>query len=335
MKRFFPAVFAAVLVVGSPVAANTESARARSDAGTPRLVVVIPVDYESQLPGAAVLAESIRTFGGSMNAVPIRLYLADRLHAAAAAFHDRMTQLAVEMIEVQVPDIASQYILGAKPFMAAQAEADTEGEFDLLAVLAPNTIVLAEPHDLLLPQEITLGFSPVHHQNIGSPYDEPADAFWSRLYRVLEVPDDRVFPIVSLADRKTLRFYFNAGSFVVRPEAGLLRAWADAFTALASDPTVADLCREGKLNVFLHQAALAGTAVKRVERVDTLQLPDSYSYPLFFERFFGGDTVYDSLQGVVTMRYEFRIGDLPAGWQAQIEAPEGVIPWIEEHLTGS
>jgi hypothetical protein len=282
-----------------------------------------------------VLAASIREFGGRLRDVRIRIYMPDGLHEAAATFRDRTTQLSVEVIEVQPPPVAAQYILGTKPFIAAQAEADAEGEFDLLAILAPNTIVLAEPHDLLLPQEITLGFSPVHHQNIGSPYDEPTDTFWSRLYRVLEVPDSAVFSTVSLADRKTLRFYFNAGSFVVRPEAGLLRAWADSFTALANDQAVTDICREGAPNVFLHQAALAGTAVKLLARKDTLQLPNTYSYPLFFERFFGGDTVFNSLQGVVTMRYEFRIGDLPAGWQAQIEAPEGVIPWIEEHLAGS
>ncbi len=335
MKYPVAALIMALLVVAAPAATGADSATTQDDVGPQALLVVIPVDYESQLSGAAVLAESIREFGGRLRDVRIRVYMPDGLHEAAATFRDQMTHLAVEVIEVQPPPVAAQYILGAKPFIAAQAEADAEGEFDLLAVLAPNTIVLAEPHDLLLPKEITLGFSPVHHQNIGSPYDEPTDTFWSRLYRVLEVPESAVFPVVSLADRKTLRFYFNAGSFVVRPEAGILRAWADAFTALASDQTVADLCGEGKLNVFLHQAALAGTAAKRVERVDTLQLPDSYSYPLFFERFFGGDTVFDSLQGVVTMRYEFRIGDLPADWQAQIEAPEGVIPWIEAHLAGS
>ena len=300
-----------------------------------KLVVVVPVDYESQLSGAAVLAESLREFGGGLSDTRIRLYMPERLHDAAAALRDRMAPLAVEVFEVHPPAVASQYILGAKPFTAARAEADAEGEFDLLAVLAPNTIVLAEPHGFLLPRNITLGFSPVHHQNIGSRYDEPPDALWSRLYRVLDVPESAVFPIVSLADRKTLRFYFNAGSFVVRPEAGLLRAWADAFTALAGDPAVADICREGKPNVFLHQAALAGIAVKLLARGDTLQLPDGYSYPLFFEQFFGGDMTFDSLDGVVTMRYEFRIEDLPAGWQADVKAPDGVIPWIEEHLAGS
>ena len=323
------------LLVAAPVVAGDDAASTAFDQWAQKLVVVIPVDYESQLSGAAVLAESLRDFGGGVSDTLIRLYVPESLHDAAAAFHDRMAPLAVEVFEVQPPAVASQYILGAKPFTVAQAEADAEGDFDLLAVLAPNTIVLAEPRDLLLPKGITLGFSPVHHQNIGSPYDEPPDEFWSRMYRVLEVPESDVFPIVSLADRKTLRFYFNAGSFVVRPEAGLLRAWADAFTALAGDQTVADLCREGKPNVFLHQAALAGITVKLLARDDTIQLPNSYSYPLFFERFFGGDTEFDSLEGVVTMRYEFRIEDLPAGWQTQIEAPDGVIPWIEDHLAGS
>jgi hypothetical protein len=329
------ATLTTALLVAAPVIAGDDLESTKSGVTSQKLVVVIPVDYETQFAGAMVLAESLRTFGGDLSDVAILLYVPDRLHDAATTLHDRMAPLAVKVREAQPPAVASHYILGAKPFTAAQAEADAEGEFDLLAVLAPNTIVLAEPHELLLPKGITLGFSPVHHQNIGSPYDEPPDEFWSRMYRVLEVPESDVFPIVSLADRKTLRFYFNAGSFVVRPEAGLLRAWAHAFTALAGDQTVADLCREGKPNVFLHQAALAGITVKLLARDDTIQLPNSYSYPLFFERFFGGDTEFDSLEGVVTMRYEFRIEDLPAGWQTQIEAPDGVIPWIEDHLAGS
>jgi hypothetical protein len=334
MKHAVAALVAALLMAPGPGLAGAEPSVVQRDVGMQKLVVVIPVDYEAQLTGAVVLAESLRTFGRGLSDVPIRIYLPEHLHAAAAACHDRLTELAVGVDEVQIPAVASQYILGAKPFAAARAEADAEDEFDLLAILAPNTIVLAEPDELLLTRSVTLGFSPVHHQNIGSPYDEPADAFWSRLYRVLEVPEQRIFPIVSLADRATLRFYFNAGSFVVRPEAGLLRAWADSFTELANDQAVADMCREGTLNVFLHQAALAGAAVTLLTREATLQLPNTYSYPLFFERFFGGDTVFDSLQGVVTMRYEFRLEDLPADWESQVQAPDGVIPWIKEHLSG-
>lgn len=335
MKDAIVTLVMSLVVLAAPARAAADQPSTLTDGGSQSLVIAIPVDYEGQLAGAAVLAESIRTFGGSLSDVPIRIYLPERLHAAAAAFHERVTRFAVDIIEVRVPDVESRYILGAKPYAAARAEADTEGEFDLLAVLAPNTIVLAEPRDLLVSRDIKLGFSPVHHQNIGSPYDQPPDEFWSRLYEVLDVPVSDAFPIVSLADRRTLRFYFNAGSFVVRPKAGLLRAWADNFTTLATDQSVADMCREGPRNVFLHQAALAATAVKVLEQQETARLPDGYSYPLFFERFFGGDSTFDSLEGVVTMRYEFRLDDLPSGWQEQVPAPEGVIPWIESHLAGS
>ena len=63
-----------------------------------------------------------------------------------------------------------------------------------------------------------------------------------------------------------------------------------------------------------------------------MELPDAYSYPLFFERFHGSLLSFDSLEGVVTMRYEFRVEDLPVGWEGQVNGPTEVIAWISERL---
>jgi len=82
----------------------------------------------------------------------------------------------------------------------------------------------------------------------------------------------------------------------------------------------------------LHQAALAGTALTRLRSSQTAELPHSYSYPLFFDRFHGGLMIFDSLEDVVTMRYEFRSEDLPAGWEAQVGGPPEVLTWIAAQL---
>ena len=65
---------------------------------------------------------------------------------------------------------------------------------------------------------------------------------------------------------------------------------------------------------------------------ETVRLPDTYSYPLFFERFHGGLLTFDSLQDVVTMRYEFRVEDLPVDWQDEVSGPAQVIAWISQRL---
>lgn len=295
------------------------------------IVIAIPVDYESQISGALILAESVREFAGELSGTPIRIFIPSRLARSIAGREERLASLEVEVSEVEVPEEAFRYVLGGKPFLAAQAEREA-GDADLVAILAPNTIMLRSPIDFLLPKGVTLGYSTVHHQNIGSLASEPLDEYWSRLYRVLDVSEEEVFTNETLADEVTVRFYFNAGSFVVRPEQGLLQAWAKAFQKLTDDSAMAELCAEGTRNVFLHQAALAGIALKRLRPPKTVELPDSYSYPLFFEKFHGGPMKFDSLEDVVTMRYEFRSEDLPAGWKAEVHGSPDVLEWIAVRL---
>jgi hypothetical protein len=149
---------------------------------------------------------------------------------------------------------------------------------------------------------------------------------------VLGVAPEHVFVNDTLADGKKVRFYFNAGSFVVRPEAGLMQAWAHGFQNLYQDSEIADSCQEGPHNVFLHQAALAAVAVRQLRESETVRIPDTYSYPLFFEKYHGGSMVFDSLQDVVTMRCEFQGQDLPQGWEQDVQGPPEVLSWIKAKL---
>ena len=334
MRRAESVFFGAALLC--TVAAFASNAAQSSETGSNEnskqsVMIAIPVDYESQLPGSLILAESVRKFAGALSDVPIRVFIPSRLTPAITTRKERLARLDVEVSEVSVPDEAFDYVLGAKPFLAAQAEREAGG-IDLVAILAPNTIMLRTPNAFLLPQGVTLGFSTVHHQNIGSLASKSPDPFWDRLYQVLNVSDREIFTNQTLADKATVRFYFNAGSFVIRPAQGLLQAWAEGFQKLISDSAMAKLSAEGPRNVFLHQAALAGVALKIVDPPQTMELPDSYSYPLFFERFHGGLLTFDCLEDVVTMRYEFRSDDLPDGWEAQVNGPPDVLKWIAARL---
>ena len=78
-------VLAAVLAFASPVAGDPVDGDRDDDEGKRQsLVVVIPVDYPGQIHGAVVLAESLRTFGGTLAQVPIRLVAPAQLESALA-----------------------------------------------------------------------------------------------------------------------------------------------------------------------------------------------------------------------------------------------------------
>ena len=233
-----------------------------------------------------------------------------------------------------MPQDAFRYFLGAKPFTTAQAEREAEG-VDLLAVMAPNTIVLRAPEALLLPEEASLGYSTVHHQNVGSLASEPPDPFWRRVYSVLKVPEERDVHQPNagrpedrsvLLQRRQLRR--SAGE---RAAPGVGRRLSEA---LSGSRNGRHLPGGSAQRVPSPGGARWGGAGTLGEK-DVVELPDTYSYPLFFEKFHGGELTFDSLEGVVTMRYEFRVADLPEGWEKEVKGSPEVLTWIRGRFEAS
>jgi hypothetical protein len=297
------------------------------------ILFVTYAEYEGEVYGCLVLCESIRSFAGSLSQAPIRVYLAQHLLKSSEIYQDKFSALSVEIRSIQPPEEAKKYFLGGKPFAAAQSEDDAAKEADLLAFLSPNTVLIKEPRDFMLAAGKKFAYCPVHHQNIGSLYSRPPDSFWKRLYQILSVSESALFPMESLADKKILRPYFNAGSFLVRPQYGILRKWAESFKALYHDTVLAEMCKHGKFNIFLHQAAMAGAVLKCLKREEMVQLPPTYNYPLFFEKYYDAVLKFDSLEHIVTLRYEFSFKDLPEDWGQKVKGNKKVISWIKSHFS--
>ena len=185
--------------------------------------------YEEQLMDCLTLCESIRKFAGSLSRAPVIIYYHESLHELKEKYKEKFALLDAELKSFKTPKDALQYDLGIKPFIAAQSEKEALGKADILAYLDPNIIILNEPKDFILKDDKALGYRPVFHQNIGSLYSEQLDAFWSRLYHVLNIGESTLFPMEAIADKKILRPYFNAGLLILRPEKTIMRQWAKYF----------------------------------------------------------------------------------------------------------
>ena len=134
--------------------ASTDGASAAS---APSVVFVIPVDSPGQVPKALALAASLRERGGGLADAPIRIYAPARLVTALDADPGHVPRPGLSVRAVTPPRQALQYVLGTKPFAMALAEAEAAaGRFDLMVVLAPNTLVLRPPTVFLLPRGTTL-----------------------------------------------------------------------------------------------------------------------------------------------------------------------------------
>ncbi len=307
--------------------------------GTCLAATSVPVVFASyagdaeQLHHTLVLVESIRTFGGRFSEAPVRIYAPESLIKTQQKLVKRFAPLAAEVRPSEAPADARAFPFAGKVFAAARAEKEAKGAASILVWMDEDTVVLAEPGELALVKSASLGYRPVMHRNIGSLYSEKPDAFWSRVYEKLAVPASAVFPMKTVTGDATVRPYFNAGLLAVRPERGIMKRWAEAFATLYLDPAIVEMCKKDqRLGVFLHQAALSGAVLRFVPRNEMAPLPDAYNYPLFFKDLYGADKPYDSIAGVVTIRYDVYFKNPAPDWSKKLKGPETTVSWLEKRL---
>jgi len=297
------------------------------------LIFAIFAESAEQLDHAILLAESIRTFAGRYRDNPVWVYVPAQGIELSADLEVRLKEQGVELGRSSAPDEALWFYYARKVFAAAQAEARAEERGRILAWLDEDTIVLREPGAFALGSEIALAYRPVMHKNIGSLYSEPVDDFWGRVYRRLAVSDAALFPMITPADGDTIRPYFNAGLLVVRPERGILRRWAGDFRKLYTDSMLVSLCRrEVPRRIFLHQTALVGAVLNLADREEMLELPAQYNYPLFFKEMYGASRTFDSIDQVVTLRYDVYFRHPAPDWREKLKGPAEKVDWLSQRL---
>lgn len=284
-----------------------------------------------ELAHVALLAESIRTFGGRFNISSILVYTP---HGQVSDAQKVLDTLGVAVVGCATPEKARDFYYAGKVFAAAEAEASVEGAADVLVWMDEDTIVLDEPEVFDLAGSMAFAYRPVMHNRSGSLYSEPPDAFWRRIYEVLEIPDTALFPMTTPADRQTIRAYFNAGLLVVRPERGILKRWAKDFQQLYSDSVLVDMCKNDRTKaIFLHQTALVGAVLNTLKRSEMAELPDSYNYPIFFEQQYDATRIFGSIDDVITLRYDVYFRNPDPQWAEKLQGPADRVAWLRRHLS--
>jgi hypothetical protein len=279
-----------------------------------------------------LLAESIRSFGGALSRAPIWYFVPDYGETLSEDTRNRLLALDVTLTPFEIETEVARFPFTGEAEAAAIAESRALGCADLLAWLNPNTLVLREPGDFLLPEGKVLGYRPVHHKNVGSRYGEPLDPFWTLIYRLCEVPEERIFPMRTHVDGEVLRPYFNAGCHTTRPGRGLLRDWRDAFLRIYREPALLELYSEnGAYEVFVHQAVFTGVVLAACSRDEILELPRGYNYPLHLHDEDVTGHRPSRLEDLVTIRHEGFYADHE--WYSKIPAGEALKRWIAERLS--
>lgn len=280
---------------------------------------------------ALLLARSIRQFGGSMAGNTIGVLIPETGDEVGQQIEADFRSLAVRLIPFTFSDEAHGFPFAGKVFAAAKAEAWAEGANSNLIWMDRDSLVLQEPFALQLPPGKLLGYRPVDHTLIGSPYDSPLDDFWGLVYRLCAVPAERVFPMIASVDENRIRPYFNAGMLVVRPEHKLLRSWAGNFERLYDAPSFKPFYEQDFLyRIFFHQAILAGTVLTAFDQAQIYPLPYLVNYPLHMHSLYPAAFRPARMNDLISCRYDTFFQD-PA-WQDESLIDEPLKSWLLEIL---
>ncbi|MFW9888475.1 MAG: hypothetical protein ACFFER_09845 [Candidatus Thorarchaeota archaeon] len=291
------------------------------------VIATIVFPDNSSETNALLLLESIRAFADSLSNAEVWCYTPESENEISSGTQARIAELGVELIPFEMDSEISSFPFTRHANAASLAESRSKGKFELVAWLAPNTLVLQEPSKFILESGIGLGYRPVHHKLLGLNYDEPLDTFWSAIYEFCNVPTQGVFAMKTQVEDLAIRPYFNAGCLVVRPEKLLLQSWRDKFFDIYQEPVFKQLYeRDTRYAIFVHQAILSGVILSMMDRGEMLELPRKYNYPL--NLYYDDDTMNrpEFLEECVTIRHEGFYQD--PEWKRKIPARNELKEWI-------
>ena len=278
---------------------------------------------------ALVMAESLREFGGALAGAPIRIYLDDAAPELDTMFAGHRDSLGVTIKHSQTPPGIRKVVYSSKVYAAATAEREAAEQGGIVAWLDPDVVFVKEPSAFRLDSGVVLGYRPVQLLNISSRYQDPLNAFWSRLYFLLGVADSMTFRMTTTTDLVEIRPHFNAGMLIVRPEHGILRAWPLALEKLFEDSIIQRMCAEDrKTAIFLHQAAMAGVILAMVSQRQMKDLPESYNYALMFADRLTPARRPASLDDLVMFRHDLAFAD--SARRATVTDPSKIFKWVKE-----
>ena len=274
-----------------------------------------------------LLLASLRDFGGEQANAPVWVCIPENLVEVPTRVQEHFTALDVGLLKFQADTRIQSFPFGARVQAAYVAEKALAGKSNFLAWLDSDTIILQEPDEFLLPPGIILGCRPVHHRLLGTRWGEALDPFWELVYLKCRASFDATDHMTTHTGEK-ISPYFNAGSFVVRPEVGLLKSWWRVFLGqMHSADFLPFYSKDKRYPIFLHQAIFTGVILAALDKGQRLEFGPRINYPLHLHQEIPPDLRAESINDLVTVRCE-SILDEP-GWNDHLPIHEPLLSWLE------
>lgn len=272
------------------------------------------------------MANSIRTFGGKLSQTPIWILVPESMNKFSDKTIDGFNNLKIDVIPFEITPDDLKFPFAAKVIAAAFAEEIAKGKTNLLVWLDIDNIILREPQEFLLPAGKVLGYRPVHHKLIGTAWGSPLDDFWTLIYKSCHVPEGQQFKMVTHTGEE-INPYFNAGTYIVRSERGLLSAWRDTFLRLYQQPEFQVFYDLNRLYaIFIHQAIFTGVLLQELSLNEIQELSPKINYPLHLHSEIPEEIQSQNIHKLTTVRYENIFANRE--WQNSLPISEQLLNWL-------
>ena len=258
----------------------------------------VTVVEQENLQEAALMINSLRTFGGELRNTPFWVFSteSDKLESLMDGY------TLVWPLSLPVP--GPGYLFEKKVTACAKAETLIPPGIDNLAWVDPGFLFTAPPTELLLEKRYQAAFRPVHIRNVGMPVGEPLDAFWKGICQAVGV-EDVPGTVTSFVDGQLLRTYYNSHAFSFRTGLGLMQEWLELFLELTQDTLFqSEACQDESHRVFLFQALLSALVAARVGSWHVKLLPPTYNYPYNLQDRIPAEKRVETLNEPVCFAYE-------------------------------
>lgn len=294
-------------------------------------IIFITLAYPGRpLVRTLLLLASLREFGGRLSHSPVWVLYPDTLGEFSATKIAQLQKLGANLLPFSAAEGLLSFPLGGKVQAGAAAEEMAQGKAELLVWLDEDTLILNEPDEFLLHSHRALGFRPVHHKLLGTSWGDELGDFWKLVYQQTGADPERDFRMITHVGEQ-IRPYFNAGSYVVRPERGLLRAWWEKFRSCYQSPAFeAYYEKDPRYAIFMHQAIWTGTVLGFLERNELQRLSSWINYPLHLHLQIPEDLRAVRIDDLLTVRYEDTL--VQPGWGEELPFSSVLADWISSEL---
>lgn len=269
-----------------------------------------------------LLAESIRTWAGSLAEAPIYAFSPRPETVPGPETVAALDDLGVTHVDEPLVKRLSGIPIFNK--VASCAWAERELEHETLVFTDSDCVFLNEPLELA-EGDWAAALRPVDRRIAGSRGKGKNEPFWRKMYAELGVESE---PFVeTTVGQVPIRAYWNSGLIAVRRSAGLLDQWERALMQLFDAGIV-----QRRWPQFMDQLSWAGVTADAHDRVRILS--DGYNYPLPHRQGLGPAARGLTLAELVHVHYRlwFHLPGVLGEVSPPFDAGEDRYRWLEQRL---